>query len=534
MGVIYQNLSVPLGRDEARLPGLLHRRLKLRRDQSIHSWRILRKSLDARGGRSPRYEYTVLLELDPEVEDQLLARRRSPVRRHEPRDNISMPSVQAGSRPVVVGSGPAGLFAAYRLVQAGAAPLVLERGPEVTERSKRWFRFLKAGDFDPECHLLFGEGGAGTYSDGKLYTRVKDRRVQEVLDVLVAAGAPGEIAYEAKPHIGSNLLPAVVRNLRKQLIERGAEFWFDSLLADIEVEPTDTGNKLVGVKLGDGRSIATDSVFLAPGHSARDTLRMLADRGLAMEQKPFQMGVRIEHPQELINGIQYGASAGHENLPPADYRWVAKRAAGDVFSFCMCPGGEILPATEREGYICVNGASRYKRIGKFANSGFVVTVEPEQLAPGTSQPLDLLAAQEAIEAKAAAAIKVPFAAPALRLRDFLAGDLSSSVPESSYPMDLVPCPFEEFLPDFVTPAIREGLAILTKRYPALDHEDALVVAPESRSSSPVRMLRDTETLESTSIHGVYPMGEGAGFAGGILSAALDGMRCAEAWARARI
>lgn len=529
MSLIYRNLSLSLTHEEAELPAILARRLKLRPGQRITDWEILRKSLDSRRGRRPRYNYTVRISLDPALEASLLRRPKTPVAQYVPPPPVEFPrlGLVGETRPVVVGAGPAGLFAAVRLTQAGCPPIVLERGPEVTSRSKRWYAFLKGEAFDPECNLLFGEGGAGTYSDGKLYTRVHDPRVGEVIRTLLAAGAPPEIGYAAKPHIGSNLLPAIVRNLRKQLIERGVEFRFETKVVDVEIELQGSTRRVVGVKTEDGGEVRASAVFFAPGHSARDTYRMLAERGVPLVPKPFQMGVRVEHPQGDIDRLQYGEAAGHSRLPPAEYQWVVSRAGGDVFSFCMCPGGEILPATEREGFICVNGASRHQRIGPYANSGFVVTVDGAEF--GSTDPLGGMFLQEWVEQRAAQLAGVPFAAPALLLRDFLSKRVSTSLPGTSYPLALIPGPFEEFLPQRVIESVRDGLSELTRRHPVLGGENALVVGPESRSSSPVRIPRDEATYEAEGITGLYPLGEGAGYAGGILSAAIDGLRGAEAW-----
>jgi len=426
---------------------------------------------------------------------------------------------------VVVGAGPAGLFAAWRLVQAGIPPLVIERGPEVTDRTRRWHRFLRGeAAFDPECNLLFGEGGAGAYSDGKLYTRVHDPRVPEVLELLAACGAPQSILWDAKPHIGSNLLPSVVRRLRRQLADGGAVFRFETCLTGLLVED----GRVRGLELGQEGGIVAETVFLGLGHSARDTIRRLHAAGVAMERKPFQLGARVEHPQHIVNRMQYGRFATDPRLPAADYRLVAKLEGGDLFSFCMCPGGEILPATEKPGFICVNGASPLGRGGRFANSGFVITLDPDHF--GGAGPLAGLELQERIEARAAALAAVPFGAPALRLADFLAGRTTrATLPDSSYPLPLTAAPFEEFLPAGVLGRLRRGLSELVRRFPVLDHPEALIVGPESRSSCPVRILRDPATLESPSAGGLYPMGEGAGYAGGIVSAAIDGMRCAEAF-----
>lgn len=535
MTVLVRNVPLELDECEETLLRVAARTLRVGVNR-LQSVRIIKRSLDARRGRPPRYLYTIALDAEPDVESALLTRRRAPAATYEPPTYPTVPRTNDESvgqdgtpRPVVIGAGPAGLLAAYRLVQAGRHPLVVDRGLAVKERSKDWYAFLKGGPFNSESNLLYGEGGAGTYSDGKLYTRVHDVRTQEVLDLLVECGAPGEIAYDAKPHIGSNLLPSIVRRLRERLIERGAEFRFSTCLTDLHLESRNGRQRVVAVELQPGGAVPVDALFLAPGHSARDTLRMLRERGVAMEPKPFQLGVRVEHPQRLIDRLQYGEYAGHPHLPPADYRLVEKTRAGDVFSFCMCPGGEILPATERPGFVCVNGASRFKRIGDHANSGFVITLEPGRFRSRSGSVLGGIELQEEIESRAARLAEHPFGAPALRLVDFLEGRVSTDLPTTSYPLPLTAAPFEEFLPDDIHATIRDGLDALTRRLPVFRDPEAIVVGPESRSSCPIRMVRDPETLESTSIDALFPMGEGAGYAGGIMSAAIDGMRCVESW-----
>ena len=525
MTLLLRNLALALDRDEGDLASAAAEALGVDAGSlGVHA--IVRKSLDARRRREPRFLYTLALDLDPELETDLLGRDPAPVEPFVPPSRVEVrpPSAVQDRAPVVVGCGPAGLFAAWRLVEAGLKPIVVERGPDVTERTRRWNRFLQGDEFDPECNLLFGEGGAGAYSDGKLYTRIRDPRVREVLETLVASGAPGSILYDAKPHIGSNLLPSVVRRMRRMLADRGAEFRFSTRMTGLVGE----GGHVRGVELEPGGVLDASSVFLGLGHSARETIRGLFRDGVAMERKPFQLGARIEHPQHVINHMQYGASCDHPLLPPADYRLVAKLPGGDLFSFCMCPGGEILPATEKSGFICVNGASPLGRRGRFANSGFVVTLEPHRF-PGEG-PLAGIELQEEVESRAASLAEHPFGAPALRLGDFIAGRVTTGpLPDSSYPMPLTIAPFEEFLPQPVVDALRAGLADLCDRHRSLRHPDAVIVGPESRSSCPVRIVRDPETLQSPSFAGLYPMGEGAGHAGGIVSAAIDGLHCAEAF-----
>jgi len=525
MTVLLRNLALKLDRDETELT--IAAAVELGIDPDVLVVRsIVRRSLDARRRREPRFLYTLALDLDPGLEADLLGRDPAPVESFVPPNRIEVDACSAsdGPPPVVVGCGPAGLFTAWRLVEAGLRPVVIERGPDVTARTRKWNRFLRGAEFDPECNLLFGEGGAGAYSDGKLYTRIRDPRVHEVLEVLVASGAPKSILYDAKPHIGSNLLPSVVRRMRRRLADRGADVRFSTRMTGLMGQH----GRVRGVTIEPGGVIDASAVFLGLGHSARETIRSLYRDGVAMERKPFQLGARIEHPQDVINRMQYGSSCGHPLLPPADYRLVAKLPGGDLFSFCMCPGGEILPATEKDGFICVNGASPLGRRGRFANSGFVITLDPDRF-PGTGV-LAGIELQEEIESRAAALAEHPFGAPALRLGDFVGDRLTTGeLPGSSYPMPLTIAPFEEFLPPPIVDALRAGLTDLCGKHPILRHPDAIIVGPESRSSCPVRIVRNPETRQSPSFAGLYPMGEGAGYAGGIVSAAIDGMHCAEAF-----
>ncbi|HIA27625.1 MAG TPA: FAD-binding protein [Planctomycetes bacterium] len=531
MALICHDIRLPLGGEDSDLIGIVARRLRVS-PETVRSVEVHRKSLDCRGGEVPRFIYSLIVELPGRVEAHLLGRKGAKVRRWQPFSSPEVIPIADGiPRPVIVGTGPAGLFACWRLVESGVSPIVLERGPKVIERSKRWKRFIDGGDFDPESNLVFGEGGAGTYSDGKLYTRVKDSRVREVLQALVDCGAPGEILTDGRPHVGSNLLPSIVKRMRVSLEEKGAEFFFEHRLADLIIDDDPDRRSIAGVLVetdGEQQRWPAEAVFLATGHSARDVYRMLASHAVTMSQKPFQLGVRVEHPQSAIDRMQYGESAGHPDLPPADYNLVSKRSGDDVFSFCMCPGGEILPSTEREGYLCVNGASKFQRKSPWANSGFVVTLEPDRFG-SSSDPLAGIDLQEQIEGAAFEAAGGDFSVPALRLIDFIEGRTSEDLPQSSYPRKMKSTPFENFLPRDILETLRIGLTDLVQRFPEFGDRDALVTAPESRSSSPVRIDRDRDTFESIGLGGLYPLGEGAGFAGGILSAAIDGMKAAEKW-----
>lgn len=527
MKLIIHDVVLPLGKTEQDLPRFAGRRLKIAPSQ-IFSLEVYRRSLDCRRGSPPRWVHSIIVELPSHLSAMLLKQKRAKEWKPE---GVKISKARSGEQPVVVGTGPAGLFCAWRLIQGGAKPRILERGPEVVTRSKRWHQFIEGGEFDPECNLLFGEGGAGTYSDGKLYTRVQDPRVPEVLQALVDHGAPEEILVDGRPHVGSNLLPSIVKRMRIALEKQGAQFFFDHRLVDLVVEKdleSRSISRIVVENGGEKTEWETDSLFLATGHSARDVYRMLAKHQVPMSQKSFQIGVRVEHPQGAIDQMQYGESVGHPQLPPADYSLVSRRSEKDVFSFCMCPGGEILPSTEQAGFMCVNGASGYQRKSPWANSGFVVTVDPDSFGDARD-PLAGIALQEQIEKSAFDAAGGDFSVPALRLMDFLHGRLSSDLPRSSYPRKLTPTRLEEIFPATILDPIRVGLADLAGRFREFGHPDAIITAPESRSSSPVRIDRHSETYQSEGMRGLYPLGEGAGFAGGILSAALDGMRAAEIW-----
>jgi uncharacterized FAD-dependent dehydrogenase len=429
------------------------------------------------------------------------------------------------SRPVVIGFGPCGLFAGLLLAEMGFRPIVLERGKEVRERTVDTFGFWRKRILDPESNVQFGEGGAGTFSDGKLYSQIKDpgHRGRKVLTEFVEAGAPPEILYVSKPHIGTFRLVKMVESLRAKILALGGEIRFQSRVEDVVIE----NGKVRGVVLADGSRIATDHVVLAVGHSARDTFQMLHDRGVFMEAKPFSVGFRIEHPQNLIDRARFGPQAGHPILGAADYKLVHHcRNGRSVYSFCMCPGGTVVAAASEPGRVVTNGMSQYSRDERNANSGIVVGIMPDDYPGG---PLAGIEFQRHWEARAFELGGGTYDAPAQLVGDFLAGRPSQALGtvEPSYRPGVHMTDLSTSLPAYAIEAIREALPAFEKNLRGFAMPDALLTGVETRTSSPLRITRN-ETFQSLNTEGLYPAGEGAGYAGGILSAAVDGIRVAEA------
>ena len=495
-------------------------------------WRILRKSLDARDKADMSFVYAVEVALAGAIdaaaeEAELVARlnrRRTGVAAdlyQEPAFELPAPGASPlPERPLVVGSGPAGVFAAYFLAEQGYRPLVIERGRRVRDRIRDVAAFDAGGAHNPESNYLFGEGGAGTFSDGKLTCRSSGPDVRRVLEVLAAAKGKPSILYDHRPHLGSNRLPAVVKALRQQIEAFGGEFLFDCRLEDVEISE----GRVRGAQTSSGH-VAASLVLLAIGHSARDTYEMLLARGVPMIQKPFQIGVRIEQPQDQINRAQYGSQPLEQKLGSADYSVVA-RGPTNLFSFCMCAGGYVMPSVSEPGYFGTNGMSLARRDSPFANSGMMITLEPAQF--GSNHPLAGMQVQRQYERLAFAAGEGSYYCPIQRADDFLANRRTTSLPESSYPRGVRAAEIASLVPSQVAQALRNGLPAIDRRWRGKFVANATLVGPESRGSSPVRFLRDEATLESPGIAGLYPIGEGAGYAGGIVSAALDGVRAAKA------
>ncbi|NNM29356.1 MAG: FAD-binding protein [Akkermansiaceae bacterium] len=487
--------------------------------ERIHGVRLVRESIDAR--KTP---VKVRLRVEVGVDADLPA--VDPPR-------LELPPVAAGAGAVViVGCGPAGMFAALRCLQLGLKPVIVERGKDASARRFDLAPILRKGTVIEDSNYCFGEGGAGTFSDGKLYTRATKRGpVRDIYETLVAHGAPGRILTDAHPHIGSNLLPKVVKAIRESILAAGGEVHFESRVEELLVDGG--GKQVAGVATGDGREFRGEAVIMATGHSARDIYGLLLRHGLRLEAKPFAVGVRAEHPQPLIDAIQYHlprASGRPRELPAARYRLATTVAGRSVHSFCMCPGGFIVPCATENDEVVVNGMSLSRRDSPFANSGVVVGIEPEDLAPWRAEHgvLAGIAMQKSLEQAAKQAGGGGQQAPAQRLVDFLAGKESAELPATSYFPGVNPAPLGELLPDFLAGRLAAGLQRFGKAMRGFLTEEALLVGFETRTSSPVRVPRGEESLEHPELAGLFPCGEGAGFAGGIVSAALDGRRCAEA------
>lgn len=487
-------------------------------------WRILRKSLDARIKNSLHFVYSAEVSIS-EDEDRLmtLARRKHRdlvIDRHQEAAFVVPPHGEQPlqHRPIVIGSGPAGLVAGYFLAEQGYRPLVLERGPAVRDRIRDVERFDSGGAFNPESNYLFGEGGAGTFSDGKLTCRSSGPEVRRVLELFAECKGKPSILYDYRPHLGSNRLPAVVKAIRRRIEALGGEVRFNCRVEDLDIAP----EGLRGVATSSGY-FSADVVLLAIGHSARDTYKMLARRGVPMVQKPFQMGVRIEQPQEIVNRVKYGAAPLEMKLGSADYNLVA-RGPHNLFTFCMCAGGHIIPSVSDEGHFGTNGMSLSQRDSPFANSGLVVTVPVEHF--GGTDVLAGVRLQQLYEKKAFELGRGDYLCPIQSAKDFLAGRATTSLPACSYPRGLVLADIAEVVPPIIRDALMHGLPILDRRWHGKYLQDAYLVGPESRGSSPVRIVRDDRTRASPGIAGLYPVGEGAGYAGGIVSAAVDGLRSA--------
>lgn len=479
---------------------------------------VRRRSIDARQ-RNVVVNISADVYLDEKPEASAIATPRIP----------EFKSVKDAPAVIVVGAGPAGLFASLRLIELGLKPILLERGKSVEERSKDMAMIAREHTVNPDSNYCFGEGGAGAYSDGKLYTRSKKRGpVDEILKSLVAHGASPEILVDAHPHIGTDRLPQVIRAIRNTILAAGGEVLFNTRVEKLLAE----GGKVTGVVTADGSAIA-GPVILATGHSARDVYRMLYASGIALEPKGIAVGVRLEHPQDLIDRIQYHSPGGRgKYLPPAEYSMLTRVDGRAVYSFCMCPGGFIIPSATGPEQLCVNGMSPASRGTKWANSGMVVEVLPEDIPDGGSEPeLKMLRFQEEIEKRFFDDADGSQSAPAQRMHDFVNGKPSESLPSTSYAPGIHPARIDRILPSFIAKRLQKGFLDFGRKQRGFLTNNATLIGAETRTSAPVRIPRDPVTLVHTGTPGLYPAGEGAGYAGGIVSAAIDGRRCAEAVAR---
>jgi uncharacterized FAD-dependent dehydrogenase len=502
--------------DKAKQAEIIARHLSLSSER-IFSINILKRSIDARS-RQPKIRIVAEVFVDEQPEQ-----REDYTNRYRFNRNISK------SEPVlIIGFGPAGMFAALRLIELGYKPVIIERGKDVQKRRRDLAAINKQGIVNPDSNYCFGEGGAGTYSDGKLYTRSSKRGdVNRILEILVMHGADENILVDAHPHIGTNKLPKVVESIRNTILNAGGQIHFETRLTDFIVKDQSVRG-IIANQSSATKEFLSDRIILATGHSARDIFYLLHKNKILIEAKPFALGVRMEHPQQIIDRLQYHCDVRSEFLPPASYSIANQAGDRGVYSFCMCPGGIIAPAATGHDEIVVNGWSPSKRNNPFANSGLVVSIGEKDYSTDAASPLDALFYQQSVEQKSFLSGGGKLRAPGQRLVDFVERKLSSTLPVNSYLPGLTSCLLDETLPKEVVIALRTSLKVFGNKMKPFFTNEAVLVATESRTSSPVRIPRNKETLEHVQLRGLYPCGEGAGYAGGIVSAAMDGERCAEA------
>lgn len=528
-------LTLALDHSTAALRQAIVAKLKIK-DADLLEFMVFKRSYDARK-KNTEIKFVYIIDVTARNPEQILARfaddihvRPSPDTRYYP---VAEAPANLSERPVIIGFGPCGLFAALTLAQMGFKPIVLERGTDVRRRTKDTWALWRQKKLSPESNVQFGEGGAGLFSDGKLYSQIKDPKFygRKVMHEFVRAGAPEEIMYVSKPHIGTFRLTGVVAHMREEIKALGGEVRFESRVTDVLIE----NGRIEGVVMADGELLRSRYVVLALGHSSRDTFRILHERGVFIEAKPFAIGFRIEHPQSLIDNARLGKYAGHPELGAADYKLVYHAKNGRaVYSFCMCPGGTVVAATSEPGRVVTNGMSQYSRNERNANAGIVVGITPEEDFPGG--PLAGIALQEKLESYAYELGGSDYCAPGQLVGDFIRNKASQALGEvePSYKPGVLLGDLSPSLPAYAIDAIREALPEFGKQIRGFDRDDAVLTGIETRTSSPVRITRDHESLQSLNTRGLYPAGEGAGYAGGILSAGVDGIKVAEALAKAML
>ena len=517
MEYIVNNIKLSINQDIKELKGKLAKKLNVSKN-SILAFDVVKESIDARDKNNINFVYSVKVKLQHKLKTNSSDVRQIVVKQDDVSPNKDR--IKLTKRPVIVGFGPSGLFCALDLCRNGYKPIVLEMGDSIENRAKKVLKYWETGVLDINSNVQFGEGGAGTFSDGKLTTRINDSRCDRVLAEFCKFGAPKEISYEAKPHIGSDVLKKVITNMRNEIIAQGGTVYFNTKMTDIILKD----NKVCGVKLSSGQEIDTDVLVLAIGHSSRETFSMLKNKGLVIEPKPFSIGVRIEHPQQLINEAQYGKFAEHPRLKNAIYQLFNKVGDRTAYSFCMCPGGIVVAAASEANTIVTNGMSNYLRNEVNANSAFVVSVTPKDF-----ESLDPLAGVEYQRRWEGLAYKVGHGcAPIQTLKSFMNNEVDAQIGSvaPSYTGKTRLSNLNDCLPNYVTNTLKQSVDAFNKKMPCFSLDDAILTGVETRTSSPVRLVRN-DNFCAVGISGLYPCGEGAGYAGGIMSAAVDGIKIAE-------